>query len=88
LSSDCATLRDGKLYGCYKPYCVKFLNDCFKQDFKLVEKDFKDIYNVKDMDELLDFEHNPIPFCRYCDVSNIKSGIVWKASKKDINEWV
>lgn len=87
-SSVCDTLRDGKMYSCYKSYCIKFFNEYYKMDFKVSEMDFKDIYNTKDLDELLDFMCSPTPFCRYCDLNNSKFGIPWGISKKDIKEWI
>jgi len=87
-SSWCETLRDGKMYGCYRAYCIKFFNEYYKQDFKTAEKDYKDIYKVKDVDELLDFMCKPIPFCRYCDIDNTEFRIPWKISRKEISEWM
>ena len=29
-----------------------------------------------------------IPFCKYCDVKNRMDGIVWKVSKKRIEEYL
>ena len=88
LSSDCATLRDGKMYPCYRPYCVKFFNEYFGQDFKVSERDYKDIYKVKDIDELLDFVCKPPPFCRYCDLDKMDFGIPWRQTKREISEWM
>lgn len=88
MSSNCATLRDGKMYSCYRPYCIKFFNKYFNQNFEITEKDYKDIYKVKDKNELLDFLCKPLPFCRYCDLDNMKFGIPWGISKKEISEWM
>ena len=87
-SSCCATLRDGKMYICCRTYSVKFFNEYYGQEFKVLEKDYKDIYAVKDADELLDFMCKATPFCRYCDLDKSKFGIPWGITKKEIGEWI
>jgi hypothetical protein len=87
-SNTCVVLRDGKMYACGRPLVVRYFNDYFGQDFKVSEKDCIDIYNVESIDEILDFVCKPIPFCRYCDIDNMKFGIKWGISKKEIGEWV
>ena len=87
-SNTCVVLQNGKIYACGRALVVKYFNDYFGQDFKVSEKDYIDIYNVKNVDEVLDFVCKPIPFCRYCDVDNMKFGIKWSVSKKEIGEWV
>jgi hypothetical protein len=88
MSSNCATLRAGKLYGCYRAYCASFFNGYFGQNFTVSEKDYIDIYKVETVDEILDFECKPTPFCRYCDIDNMKFGIEWGIRNKEIREWV
>ena len=87
-SSSCVSLRDGKLYGCQVPAYIDYFDNYFKQGFKVSEKDYIDTYDVKTVDEILDFVCKPIPFCRYCDVDNMEFGIKWKVSKKEISEWI
>ena len=87
-SSHCVTLREGKIYTCYRPSLIDFFNDYFGQNFKVSEKDYVDIFAAKDKDEILDFMCNPTPFCRYCDVDSMKFGIKWGISKKEIGEWI
>lgn len=88
MSSNCATLRDGKLYSCYRPYCIRFFNEHYNKNFKVTENDYKDIYAVKDVNELLDFMCKAPPFCRYCYMQEMEFGIPWSVSKKDISEWM
>ena len=87
-SNTCSLLRDGKFYACARAYSVRYFNDYFGMNFKITEKDYLDIYKVKNLDEMLDYMCTPVPFCRYCDVDNMKFGIKWKISKKEIEEWV
>ena len=88
LNSKCTTLREGKMYSCYLPSCIVFLNNYFGQDFKVSERDYIDIYTVNSKDEILDFTCKPTPFCRYCDIDAIEFGIKWGMSKKEIGEWI
>jgi len=87
-SNTCVVLRDGKIYPCGSPAVIKYFNEYFDQHFKVRDKDYIDIYTTNDIDEILDFVCKPIPFCRYCDIDNMKFGIAWRVSKKDIKEWI
>ena len=87
-SSPCVALREGKIYSCYKPSLAIWVNNHFGYDFKVSEKDYLDIYKVKDKDEILDFICKPMPFCRYCDLDSMQFGIKWGISRKKIEEWM
>jgi hypothetical protein len=87
-ANTCIHLYDGKLYTCPTIPCIRFLNNYFNQEFKISENDYIDIYEVKDIGEVFDFLCKPVPFCRYCNISKIKTGLKWDVSKKDISEWL
>jgi hypothetical protein len=56
--------------------------------FTISENDYIDIYRARNMDEILDFLAKPVPFCRYCDFSNISFGRKWTVSKRKLSEWI
>lgn len=56
--------------------------------FEVCENDYIDIYRAESMDEILDFLAKPLPFCRYCDFSNISFGRKWAVSEKKLSEWI
>jgi MoaA/NifB/PqqE/SkfB family radical SAM enzyme len=87
-NSDCAALRDGKIYTCSRPSYISSFNEYFGQDFKVSEKDYIDIYAVSSKEEILDFMCKPLPFCRYCNVNGMDFGVKWEMSKKEIGEWI
>jgi hypothetical protein len=80
-------LYNGKI-GCDKCITINAFNTYFNQDLKVSEQDYIDIYKIHDVDEILEYLRNPIPFCRYCDWKNLRTGIKWSVSKKEISEWV
>ena len=82
----CPHLYEGKLYMCPSPAYIKHFNEYFSKELKVSDKDYIDIYQVKNVKTLLKFRKNPIPFCRYCIVDD-KDTIPWHLSKKDISEW-
>jgi MoaA/NifB/PqqE/SkfB family radical SAM enzyme len=84
----CVTLRDGRLYVCSAAAHIQFFNKHFGKDLRVTEKDYIDIYKAKDKQEILDFLHSPIPFCRYCNLAASSSGLEWAVSKREISEWV
>lgn len=80
-------VMEGKLYGC--PFCCqsyRIFNKKFDQKLRLTDKDYLDIYQVQDMQEILDFAAKPKPYCRYC--SDLVRWFEWGQSKKDITEWI
>ena len=87
-SNTCVVLREGKIYPCGMPAVIRYFNEYFDQHFEVTEKDYIDIYTANNLDEILEFVCKPIPFCRYCDIDNMKFGIEWGVSKKDIKEWI
>ena len=83
----CTTLRNGKIYLCPIVANIHIINKHFNTKFNVSEKDYIDIYKVKNIKEILKFLHKKIPFCRYCDFSK-PSIAIWTISKKELSEWV
>lgn len=83
----CISLDKGKLYTCSLIPYVKYFNRKFNQDLKISSNDYIDIYEAKDMNELMNFVSKPMPFCRYCNITGIEDGIAFDISKKQMTEW-
>ncbi|MDR1285585.1 MAG: 4Fe-4S cluster-binding domain-containing protein [Campylobacteraceae bacterium] len=86
-ANQCIQLQDGKLYTCQTVPYIDYFNKRFKQNLKVSNKDYIDIYKAKNIEEILIFLSKPIPFCRYCDINKTVFGLEWGISKKDISEW-
>jgi MoaA/NifB/PqqE/SkfB family radical SAM enzyme len=84
---NCATLRDGRLYPCNIRSTISYFNKYFNTSLQEEDADSIDIYDAKNIDEILDFLRNPIPFCKYCDWTNAVFSTEWHKSKKEISEW-
>jgi organic radical activating enzyme len=82
------TLKNGRYYMCPVQAHSNIFNDRFNQNLKLTDKDSLDIYKVKDWREFAEFAANWVPFCRYCDIKNWGPYSEWKASTKQIEEYV
>jgi len=80
-------LRDGNIYMCAAPTYVHKLNEYFNQNFHVSDKDRINIYKINGSDDIAKFLTKPTPFCRYCDLKNMKFGIPWDKSCKDLCEW-
>jgi len=83
----CHHLYKGKIYMCpIVPY-IKYFNLYFSKNLEVSKADFVDIYQIEQIDAILEYFKKPIPFCRYCD---LKAGcsVSWGISNKDISEWV
>lgn len=88
LSNKCVMLKNGKLYTCTLIPNIEHFNRYFDKDLKVCDKDYIDIYKVKDEDEIFEFLSNPIPFCRYCNPEEKDYSLKWEKSKRDIDEWI
>lgn len=84
----CTTLKNGKMYPCQIAAHALHLKKYFNLDIHLSEKDCIDIYSVNSGDELLEKIARPIPFCRYCDVTDECISSDWGISRKDRYEWL
>jgi hypothetical protein len=84
----CVNLENGKLATCPIPFVIKHFNKYFNLNIPVTEKDYIDIFNIKDVDEIYDFLCKPVPICAYCNLKGINYGIKWDLSKKEMTEWV
>lgn len=81
-------IADGKLYPCPRVAQAPHLKKYFNLDLHISKKDGIDIYSVKSGEELLEKIARPIPFCRYCDVTDEPITCDWGLSRKDRYEWL
>jgi len=84
----CINLEEGKLATCPIPFVIKHFNKYFNKNIPVTEKDYIDIFKVKNIDEIYNFLSKPAPICAYCDLKGIVYGIKWAVSRKDISEWI
>jgi MoaA/NifB/PqqE/SkfB family radical SAM enzyme len=87
-SNACIVLEDGKIYTCSTVSRIKYFNKTFNTNLEISENDYIDIYKADDIDQIFEFLHNPIPFCRYCNTKDSVYGIKWEKSKRQMSEWV
>lgn len=83
----CPVLKHGKIFPCPTVAHIEKFNKAFKLNLNVDKSDYIDIYNVKNLDEIMFFLTRPIPFCRYCNTPAITQD-EWGISHKDIKEWV
>jgi hypothetical protein len=81
-------LRDGRLAACGLTYFAERLNKRFGTNFENKENDSIDIYQAKNIKDILKFLSQPISFCRYCKVRNWEVKVPWGVSRKELHEWV
>jgi MoaA/NifB/PqqE/SkfB family radical SAM enzyme len=84
----CIQLREGKLYTCHTAAYIKIFNEYFGERLNTSENDFIDIYKARNIKKILKYLSKAIPFCRYCNIQETKSGIKWNISEKKITEWI
>ncbi len=89
-ANKCIQLHDGKLYTCNIRAYAHIFCDYFHVDMELSDKDYIDIHSNVTADDILSFLSKPIPFCRYCNISQRDEGHVWRTSneKASIYDWM
>lgn len=87
-SVKCYQYYNGKLYMC--PCCayIDKVNKYFNKNFIVNEKDYLEISKIENVEQILDFLSNPIPFCKYCDVDKRTFKSQWSISSKKEEEWL
>lgn len=86
-ANQCVQFHKGKIYPCAVLAYIKHFNKKFNQNFPTSENDSIDIYQAKSFAEITQFLSRPIPFCRYCKMSEWRSIGKWKKSSKTQEEY-
>ena len=86
-NGECADMKNGKLYPCTFAANIHIFNERFDKSLEITSKDYIDIYDDIQPQDVFDFMCNPRPACRYCKSTEWKEGFTWRTSTKDIGEW-
>jgi len=85
----CNFIKNGRIYPCLCAGSIEHFNSYFNEKYEVTDRDYFDLHNqYLNYDDFVKFITRPIPFCRYCDFANKKTGLTWCASKKEIGEWI
>lgn len=79
-------LRDGKIYTCPMIPYSHYFNDYFKQNLKVTDDCYIDIYEATTFEEISEFCTRRTSFCNYCAV-NKRYSRPWKQSTHELEEW-
>ena len=81
---------NGDFYFCGISANIHILNEYFGTNYKPIKnKDYVNIFELKNNTELLEKYNNPISFCKYCiKRTNSECKYYWKFSKRDKSEWL
>ena len=83
----CFYFENGKLFNCWKPAYIRHFNKYFKQDLKVSKQDYVNIYEDRSIEEMLQDLARPLPFCRYCNLTECVAS-KYHQSEKQIEEWI
>lgn len=83
----CIFLKNGKLYTCTLVPNIEHFNRYFDENLPVTRRDYIDIYETDNLQEILDFLARPIPFCRFCDIDADTKLYPWGQTKKEKSEW-
>ena len=86
--NQCITLENGRLYTCTLIPNISQFNRWFGKNLNVCKKDYIDIYEEHTPEGILTALSKPVPFCRYCNFFEYRTGIQWEPSKKKIEEWI
>lgn len=89
--SNCAIIRDGKIYGCAHIAYSDILQDEFGEQMSLdcitpTKLDYIDIYKESDGDKVIERLMSPVPWCGHCDFDSF-STYQWGRTNRAPEEW-
>lgn len=87
-ANECVCLEKGRLYTCSVAAYIHHFNQFFDCNLPDIQENSIDIYQVKNMSQILSFLAKPIPLCKYCNVLKRKFNLTWGLSQKKIEEWI
>jgi len=87
-ANECFVLKGRNLYPCSVTACIEHFNMAFDQSLELGCDDYLDLFTDITSDDVLSFVSKPVPFCRYCNRSELKRGQTWKRSELTIDEYL
>lgn len=79
--------QGGNLFTCDKPPHVNIFNKYFDEKLRISKRDYINIHSDIGAEEILKFLAKPIPFCRYCNITERMQEVAWSQSEKKIEEW-
>jgi organic radical activating enzyme len=80
-------LQNGRLATCSFVFTMRHFNRYFNQNIPVTDADSIDIYQAKNMQEIVDFLNHQIPLCRFCKSMGTEIVSGWRKSEKSITEW-
>jgi sulfatase maturation enzyme AslB (radical SAM superfamily) len=87
ISHRCSYVKNGKLYSCPRIPNIHYFNKAFNLNLETTNEDYIDLDKIADINDVWSFLNSSNHFCKYCDVNNTRTDILWEHSKKDITEW-
>jgi len=87
-ANKCITLSEGgDMYTCAVAAHIDIFNRHFGLNIGESKRDYINIYQQSNPREILRFFSEPIPTCRYCNVSKRAFNLEWEVSRKELSEW-
>lgn len=83
----CHQLENGVLYKCPIIPASRHFNNFFNKNMIISKEDGLDIHKKLKKEEIVEYFEKPVPFCRYCNMSEREEDKEWDISKKEITEW-
>lgn len=83
----CYQLENGVLYKCPIIPASRHFNLFFDKNLTVSKKDGLNIHKRLKKEKIIEYFEKPVPFCRYCNMSEREEDKEWGISKKEITEW-
>lgn len=83
----CHQLENGILYKCTIIPASRHFNSYFNKNMIVSKEDGLNIHKRLKKEEIIEYFEKPVPFCKYCDMSEREENKEWGLSKKEITEW-
>ena len=85
----CITLSHGRLYSCAVCAHMHHFKEYFQLDQMVIsDRNSIDIYDAENAEQISEFLTHPMPACRYCKLTDVKTLVPFKQSEKKMEEWI
>lgn len=88
MHGECVNVIEGKITPCGFMHASHCFEEHFNVLFERSEEDYLDMYKINLWHKADSFLRKIQPFCKYCDIKGWEENIPWKASKREMAEWI
>ena len=84
MAKNCANLKNGKIFLCPIINNIDRYNKYYHTNYEVLDDDYIDIYRANDANEIYKYLSNPVQFCKYCNLKQMRK-VKWSRFSNEKN---